>query len=430
MLEMFHTLLTELPGTALAQRNPRSARLQHNSMASESNETRCTKLREVLQKISKLPLLIDIELDYASCWGDPTRSQSDIICAILRDYVSVFDLLFSKDLKWVSLNQVSGFQDVAINCANSLVWKPLQEEAECEDPDIHVICSTAQHLLRLLEDASHEVPLFAHSEANPLRIWEIFVAANVQRQCFCTLAFYEAFQWYECGQNFSESPLTTRLWDTIVLRFKAAEFHLKEHKMIDSNLWSQLEDFKQNLHNFWAKCLMWAKRPPNIYCCESCNGCQKSLWGFKALWCQGPSGAMRMVISLESSEDVPERALSPRPYVADLTALMSELTAAASKIANSLAAKPLEDAYKSQGSSPGSWVLTSNQADQETRRPGESASQVGDGSVISESYTLVSAVGGPHCFLPCHLFKALGQVESTFFISGKDRGKEHYVIAA
>lgn len=137
-----------------------------------------------------------------------------------------------------------------------------------------------------------------------------------------------------------------------------------------------------------------------------------------------------MVISLESSEDVPERALSPRPYVADLTALMSELTAAASKIANSLAAKPLEDAYKSQGSSPGSWVLTSNQADQETRRPGESASQVGDGSVISESYTLVSAVGGPHCFLPCHLFKALGQVESTFFISGKDRGKEHYVIAA
>ena len=68
-----------------------------------------------------------------------------------------------------------------------------------------------------------------------------------------------------------------------------------------------------------------------------------------------------------------------------------------------------------------------DQADQETLRPDESASQVGDGSATSDSCTLVSAVGGPHCFLPCYLFRVPGQVEETSFISGKDTGEENIV---
>ena len=105
----------------------------------------------------------------------------------------------------------------------------------------------------------------------------------------------------------------------------------------------------------------------------------------------------------------------------ELTSLMSDLTTAASNIADSLAAQGIfVSSFVNVVNSPS---YQADHADQETLRPDESASQVA-GSVISDSCTLLSAVGGPHCFLPSYLFKVPGQEEETSFISGKDTGTE------
>ena len=224
-------------------------------MASNSKKQRCIKLREALQKVSKLPLLAKVELDYARCSSDPSRSESDIIRTILQDYVSKFEAALCT---YVPLRKVSDFKDVAINCAGCLVWKPLRSSCKdfrCEVPS--KLCSTAQHLMWLLEDASHEVPLFADAEANPLRIWDIFVAANVQRRRFCALAVYEKLQQFKCGRHLADSFMTTKLWDTMISRFKAAELQLVEDEMIDSDLKSQLNAFRQilcDLRSRWVNC--------------------------------------------------------------------------------------------------------------------------------------------------------------------------------
>ena len=339
-----------------------------SSIASTSKEERCAKLREALQKMSKVRVLVA----YGNYSWD-TRSGSERIRPIVKDFVSKFQATWPNDLNCAPLSEVSDVEDVALNWAESLVWKPLRSSCEdtgcCKGTDS--LCMIAKDLLCLLEDASHEVPFFDDAEANPLKIWQIFVAANVQRQRFCTVAAYE--KEYTRGKKFVEGSMTARLWDTMLSHFKRAQVHLAEHEMIDSDLQSQLEDFRQILHDLRSHL-------------------QHSL------------------------------------YVGRLTQLMSDLTAAASKIANSLPApNPSEDAERNQESSSGWGGLASDQADQETLRPDESASQVGDGSASSDSCTLVSAVGGPHCFLPCYLFRVPGQVEETSFISGKDTGEESIV---
>ena len=342
-----------------------------SSVASTSKEEHCTKLREALQKMSQVRVLVEVELAYGRCSRD-TRSESDAIRPILKDFVSKFEATWPNDLNCLPLTQASDFEDVAINWAESLVWKPLR--SRCEDDGcckgVHDLCSIADDLLGLLEDASHEVPLFADAEANPWTIWEIFVAAKVQRQRFCTLAANEKH--YRDGKKLVESSMTARLWNTMQSRFKTGQLHLAEHKMIDSDLESQLKDFRHILSN------------------------------------------LRQALAGSS--------------IVRLTNLMSDLAAAASKIANALPApKPSEDAESSQESSPSSCVSTSHQADKDSFRPDESASEVGDGSGTSDSYTLLSAVGGLHCFLPCYLFKVPGQVEETSFISGKDTGSKNII---
>ena len=338
-----------------------------SSIASTSKQERCTKLREALQEFVKLALLAKVEFGYVGCSSDPTRSMLDIHSTILRDFAAKFKGALSTR---VPPSEVSDLEDVAINCAESLVWKNLQsicEDARCCKGTAS-LCMIAKDLMWLLEDASHEVPLFVDAEAN-LRIWEVFVAANVQKQRFCALAVYEKQirKQYTREKTVVESLMTTRLWDTMLVRFKRAQFHLAEHEMIDSDLQSQLKEFRDILS------------------------------------------------SVRSNLNLPASSLSC------LTKLMSDLTAAASKIASSLPApNPSEDAEGSQESSM-------DQADQETLRPDESASQVGDGSATSDSCTLVSAVGGPHCFLPGYLFQVPGQVEETSFISGKDTGEENIV---
>ena len=414
MLEMLHGSLTEVPSAipGSEESKERQVPAQLRFMASNSKEARCTKLREALQKVSKLPLLAKVELDYVKCSSDPTRSQSDIIRRILQNYVSKFEAELST---YVPLKQVSGFEDVAINCAGCLVWKPLRsssKEFRCEVPS--KLCSTAQHLVWLLEDASHEVPLFVVDfAANPLKIWDVLVAAKVQRRRFCALAVYEKLQQFKCGRHLADSYLTTSLWDTMISRFKAAELHLVEHEMIDSDLESQLNAFRQilrDLRSRWANCFLLPSLENKYYCCERCErveSCGRSLWDLTDLWRVCPS---QVVCTF------PNRLL--QSFV-ELTSLMSDLTAAASKIADSLAALNVVHSPSHQA----------NHADQETLWPDESASQVGGGSVISDSYTLLSAVGGPHCFLPSYLFKVSGQEEETF-ISGKDTGTKNINVTA
>ena len=363
-------------------------------------DPRCIKLREALQKVSKLPLVFKVELDYADC-GAPSRSASDIIQSILKDFASKFQGAFSY---YVKLSEVSDFEHVAINCAGCLVWEPLLSSSEddryrCEFPN--QFCTNAERLVWLLEDASHEEPLFADAEANPLRIWEIFVAANIQKECFCTLASYEQLQQCKCGQKLVESSMTTKLWNTVVSRFKAAELHLAKHKMIDSDLGSQLEDFKQKLIRFSDRskhCLLSTEFKEEYFCSESCTGCEKSLWGLKDVWIVDRDTTFRTrrqkrhqqfsdntdwrrrsrhafkflnedtfgrkPLEEDEEDTVVRKRFGPLPEVKkfqrscwDLTEKMSDLTAAASKIAN-LLPSPVssEDAESSQESSPGSWV--------------------------------------------------------------------------
>ena len=208
---------------------------------------RCSKLREALQEFVKLPLLAKVEFDYLDCSSDPTRSMLDIHSTILRDFAAKFKGALSTP---VPLSEVSDLEDVAINCAESLVWKNLQsicEDARCCKGTAS-LCMIAKDLMWLLEDASHEVPLFVDAEAN-LRIWEVFVAANVQKQRFCALAVYEKQirKQYTREKTVVESLMTTRLWDTMFVRFKRAQFHLAEHEMIDSDLQSQLKEFRDIL---------------------------------------------------------------------------------------------------------------------------------------------------------------------------------------
>ena len=342
-----------------------------SSIASTSKKENCIKVREALQKFSELRVLIKVERFYGRCSWD-TRSENEIMI-ILKDFVSKCEATWPNDLNCVPLSQAADFEAeaVAMNWAESMVWKPLRSSCDtgcCKEAD--TLCSIAEDLLWLLEDASHEVPLFVDAEVNPLRIWDIFVAANVQRKHFCTVAAYE--KQYTCGKKLVESSMTTRLWNAIVSQFKAAELHLEESKMIDSDLQNQLKEFRSMLSEL--------------------------------------------------------RRELPHPSIGWLTKLMRDLTDAASKIASKIpsslpAPEPSEDAESSQESSVGSGVPTSDQADQETFQSDESASQVGDGSATSG--TLLSAVGGLHCFLPCYLFKVPGQVEETSFISGKDTGAEN-----
>lgn len=367
------------------------------SMASTWTEERCIKLREALQYLSKLALRIDIAIDYENCRSHPTTSEKEITCDILQESSSKFEAACCFDV-WIPLGVVSGFEYVAIKCSECLVWKPLQ--ASCRDASGHPFpdrfYDAAKHLVWLLEDSNHEEPLFADAEANPLRIWEIFVAAKVQRQRFCTLAIYENFEKFTCGQNLVESWRTTRLWDKMVLRFKNAEFYLQQQQMIEENLQEQLRAFRQklcNLRSLWARTL----DPPfstKLYCQSNCKGCHKGLSTQK--------------IGASYRETLKEA----QGRLCILTRKMSDLTTAASEIIKSLPVeRPSEDAESSQGSALGSWL-----------RPNESASQVGS-STSDTSYTLLSLES--HCFLPFCLFKVSGQVEETSFISGKDTESEN-----
>ena len=341
-LEMFHESLTELPRPGSEESKEREVPALQSMAATFKKEL----IREALQECVKLPLLAKVEFEYVDCSSDPTRSIVDIHSTILRDFAAKFKGALSTR---VPLSEVSDLESVAINCAESLVWKTL--DSRWHDR----VFSVAKDLLWLLEDARHEEPLFVDAEAN-LRIWEVFVTANVQKQRFCALAVYESVQQFTCGKKLVENTMTTRLWNTMLERFKSAELYLAEHEMIDSqDLEWKLEFFRDKLSylkSFWEKWALPTIFNEECFCCERCCGCGKSLWGLQGVWridkSEGRVPFQEFNCQFESS---PQK----------LTKLMSDLTDAASKIAKLLPApKPSEDAESSQDSSLGSWDKVGN----------------------------------------------------------------------
>ena len=204
-LEMFHKSLTELPRPGSEESKEREVPAQLQSMAATFNQRRrCSKLRKALQEFVKLPLLAKVEFDYLDCSSDPTRSMNDIHSTILRDFAAKFKGALSTR---VPLSEVSDFEDVAINCAESVVWKNLQSIRE--DIGLHIMI--AKDLLWLLEDASHEVPLFCCCWRKPLEgLGDFFSCKCPETTLLCPGSLWErpaVHMWKEIGRKFDDHQI-------------------------------------------------------------------------------------------------------------------------------------------------------------------------------------------------------------------------------
>eukprot|EP00435_Cladocopium_sp_Y103_P025608 s4213_g6.t1 len=275
----------------------------------------------------------------------------------------------------------SKFAELRGKCTTSENWQQTRREATTQalrfvekfrkvtEMDLAEEDIVAEDLLCLLKPVGEQ--LLPPEGPTDLRIWETFAAAKMQQKQFCIAAVYPRKS--ERGllrNNFLVSAIGKR-FKRLVNSFE--EVHLSIQADITAELHNSLTNFTVRLNS----------------CCEGMI--RRMTWS--------PSGKICVGASLEAE-------------MHKMTERWSRLSAQASQIAHQVAQLPLNSG--SPGfNSLGSWSVVS-----EIPRDhgmglegleGLEAENLEVGSVASvgSQSSCLSAHGGPHCFLPSHLFKVL-----------------------
>ena len=246
----------------------------------------------------------------------------------------------------------------------------------------------AHQLGCLLEPTQEE--LLPPDEPTDWRIWEIFAAAQIQQRQFCILTQYQYVMTSSCKLP-ENSPVVQAIqkFQGLQASFQQAHSHLASHMRISSELETKLTNFEIRLSQFLdhgsingliglCELLNWATIVKNVQ--------------WMQLRCQW--------LSAEASEIAAEVAKCTATSEADSR----------------------------------SWsVISPNPSGQVASMPHDTVGELGSvasGYSLGSERSYLSGSGGPHCFLPSHLFKVLlpGE-EFPSSVSAKDWGSKLFLPA-
>ena len=285
-----------------------------------------------------------------------------------RQASDLFSPRFQYDADMVLAEEdIMSMEDLAVACAKPLL----------KDRPTSVLKQIAEDLLCLLKPVGEQ--LLPPEGPTDVQIWETFAAAEMQQKQFCIAAVYPK------KIAIQNKPLETGLqrnnflvlamekkFKGLVTAFENVHFSIQAH--VSAELHSSLTNFTARLNS----------------CCE---------------------GTIRRMTL--PRDKFPQANLDTE--MREMTERWSRLSVQASQIAHQVAQPPV-GAAAPEINSLGSWSVVSDiPRDHGIGLEGLEAAEhlevgsvasVGAASVGSQSSCL-SGHGGPHCFLPSHLFKVL-----------------------
>lgn len=255
--------------------------------------------------------------------------------------------------------------------------------------------AVADHLRCLLEPIQEE--LLPPDEPTDWRIWDFFADAQIQQRQFCILTQYGFINRLKFGKLPEYSPVVQAIqkFQGLKASFQQAHTHLARHMGISSELQTKLTHFQMRLSQFldhdWCKNL------------HDSLGC--SAWDMA-----------RMVVLVVSN-------------VQWMQLRCQWLSAEASEIAAEVA----KCTATSEADSRCWSVIPPNPSGQVAAMPHDTVGELGSlasGYSLGSERSYLSGSGGPHCFLPSHLFKVLlpGE-EFPSSVSAKDWGSKLFLPA-
>ena len=324
------------------------------------------KLREALEQFLHDKAEVEsklAELKGESCTSEKSQQTRREAISRARSFVEKFRKVTEMDL---GEEDIVSMEDLAVACAKSQFWVRHLWDRDYWEPnylDGSLQCRSspyeyspgmervAEDLLCLLKPLPVEEELLPPEGPTDLRIWEIFAAAEVQRGQFSIVACYAS-----CLPPEKRLPEHHELIQSVQAKFKDLvssfqhmQLHLERQGLLGSELRTKMTCFAVRLKKY----------------------------------CQAAVGNM--------TSGKYDRSKAIQRW--------SWLSAVAAHIAAEV--KELE---VTEVNSLGSWSLVSGGG-----RPIES-SEVGSmasGHSVDSQSSCLSGHGGPHCFLPSHLFHAL-----------------------
>ena len=274
----------------------------------------------------------------------------------------------------VAEEDIVSMEDLAVACSglfwnDDSSWSWSLVNYRCCPYEYPSLKQVAEDLLCLLKPSPVGEQLLPPEGPTDVRIWETFAAAKVQQKQFCIAAVYpNKIAGIETGlrpSNFLVSAME-RKFSGLVNAFEKAHFSIQAD--ISAELHNSLTNFTARLNSY-------------------CEGMIRRMWSRL-------QGFPRADLAVEMHE---------------MTERWSRLSAQASQIAHQVAQLPV-GAGAPEMNSLGSWSLVSGiPRDHGMGLEGLEKEHLEVGSVasVSSQSSCLSGHGGPHCFLPSHLFKVL-----------------------
>lgn len=314
-------------------------------------------------------------------WQKARREANTRACGLVKKFRKVTEIYLAEE-------DIVSMEDLAVACSR-LFWNDRSwqfHDLFCSFHN-HQCCyeyssvkQVAEDLLCLLkplpvqEDLQVGEQLLPPEGPTDVQIWETVAAAKVQQKQFCIAAVYP--KKIAVQNKPSETGLQRNNFLVLAMERKFRDLvnaFEKVHLSIQADISAELHN---SLTNFTARLNS---------CCEGM---------IRRMTCAPSQGVPRADLGEEMDE---------------MTECWSRLSAQASQIAHQVAQLPV-GAGAPEMNSLGSWsVVSETPRDHGMGLEGLEAEHLEVGSVASvgSQSSCLSGHGGPHCFLPSHLFKVL-----------------------
>ena len=325
------------------------------------------KLREALEQF--LHDQAEVESKSGESWTSQKLQQTRREAMIRAcGFVEKFRTVTRMDL---DEEDIVSMEDLAVVCAKSQFWdKDLWQQSVSHTYGYVLSCPyehsevkrVAEDLLCLLKpvEEEEEEELLPPASPTDQRIWEIFASAKMQHKQFSIVAVYAGFQ-RSLPETNELVQSTQAKFKSLLSSFQHVQLQMERQGLLGPELQTKMTRFPKRLKSY----------------CQGFATSMMTRWGDQ-------HGKKAFVYTIQLQLD-------------GMTQRWSRLSAEASQIAAQVKELELPEV-----NSEGSWSLVS--------RGGRLVEHLEVGSMASghsvDSQTsCLSGHGGPHCFLPSHLFK-------------------------